>query len=154
MLKPFHPCHAQEIQDWNLDPTYGRFWRGITRHLTFDECSHLPQVLGCEVLIIGDTRGLVDLREEDGVVKFSILIDNDSWHKGLGRATLLEIENYCFKKKGARALMTECSTEDVASNTLIDKGYTLVGTIPEHSLFNGKYESVNIYYKRNPIWAL
>ena len=154
-LVPFHPSVASQILEWNIDPDYLRFWRSLGRHLTLEECAHLPQVLGLEVLILeddGKAIGLVDIQEDRLGSKFSVLIDKSLWGQSFGTQATKLLEDYLFLKKMTRSTITECSALDSASiRGLASLDYSYKGSFPEMILNkSGKFETVNFYHKRSP----
>lgn len=156
-LIPFNTdCDLKKIQEWTFDPDYARVWRGINRHLTAEECKRLPLILECEILLIEEEPrimvGLVEFKDEPLLSKFSILIDKSRWRYGYGAESLRLLEDYAFHRKMVKALLTECSTQDLASNKELSRTYQLIGQIPDYCFFNGKLEDVNIYHKRSPSW--
>ncbi len=153
-LIPFHPSFSEQIHNWNLDPAYRRFFCGITKFLTLDECAHLPQVFQREILMISTGVsekfvGMVSISDDpNGIAEFGLLVDKKAWGEGIGKEALQEIENYCFNVKGTRMLRCQVSTTDVACNhELVKNNFTLVGSIKDFSFINGKYEDNNLYYK-------
>lgn len=155
MLIPFSPEYAQKIQEWNRDETAYRFWRGCTRYLTFDECSKLPEVIGCEVLLMKGNNsnaplGIITIREEAFKnFRVGMLIDENCRQLGIGKSASLELEDYLLKRGGARMVLHEAHESDVAAIAGVESlGFIRAGFIPDYTWSNGKYEGIYIYYKK------
>lgn len=152
---PFFPHEdfIVKVWDWNVEPDYQRFWRGLPRMLMVDECRNLPSRLGCEVFYLladdnpGQLIGLVTITDEPyQVSRFAVLIDKQSWGKGFGAVALKEIAKYCFHRKGARMILTDAARDDTASRRgLIKSGFRKCGRIPKYGFYQGKFEDINIY---------
>lgn len=152
-LIPFNSIFGEQIQKYYLLPQYSHFARGMRHYLTLEECQHLPQILGREVLIICDNQkmiGMIALKEEVlNVTNFSIVLDSTEQKKGIGYEALEAIESYCFNIRGDRIVMTEIvSSDSWLKNGLLKKGYTYCGSIPGYNIVNGEEKDVSIFFKR------
>ncbi len=151
-LIPFNNNFGGKIEEWNRDPSYRRFFCSKQRFLTLEECFNYPKFSKVETLIAMEDNeiiGMVDLWNEPfQITKFSILIDKNKWDKGFGEKVLILIQDYCFKIKGTRLLMTHASTLDLASHKALEKnGFNPTSPIYKFMLINGEYEDVKFYTK-------
>lgn len=153
-LIPFDKRFSQQIFLWNLDHSSRRFWRGVNKYLSLEECENLPRVLNTEILLIQifnepEFIGLVDLSQEGMSTYFSLLIGKEHRKKGYGHEALKLIEKYCFEIKRCDFLQTQCSFEDSTSKKALEESnFIKVGVIEKYIQNCGNSEDAVFYYKR------
>lgn len=152
-LLPFDPEAGSLLLKYFIDPEYSHFSRGLGKYPTLEDCRHLPQFLGSEVLIIAEEdilRGLVSIgTERIGIYKFSLVLDKEIQRKGLSHLVLSKIVDYCFRIKVAKGIICEVLKNDFwLGKVLFNQGFDKCGELAGYDFVDGKYEDVEIYYKR------
>ncbi len=152
-LLPFDPEVGPIILKYFIDPEYSHFARGLGKYPTLEDCRHLPQFAGSEVLIFAEEdilRGLVNISTEKlGIYKFSLVLDKEIQRKGLGHLALSKIVDYCFRIKAAKGIVCEVLKKDFwLGKALENQGFDKCGELPSYDFVDGKYEDIEIYYKR------
>jgi len=148
-LTPFKQMYAPRVQEWQNDPSYAKFFRGIDRYLTLDECAHIGEVLRAEVLMIldKDIVGMISIKRDPfSVAWYSTLIDKGFQKNGMGTEATRLMEEYLFKTGNIRKIMTYTTSElhNVLSETL---GYEIEGELKNQVYVNGAYENLTIFSK-------
>ena len=157
-LIPFHKEFGPKICEWNLVPTTRRFWRGVKRYLTLEECENLPRMFNLEVLGILDPEtglvGLVEFNDESSdSTRFTMLVGPEYQRNGIMGEALIATEKYVFEIKGVKFLLTECSKEAVTVQKALEaRGFVKIGEIPDYCQYNGKTEDAVLYYKTKQSW--
>lgn len=152
-LVPFDPELGSLLLKYFIEPEYSHFSRGLGKYPTLDDCRHLPQFTGSEILIFAEDdilRGLVNIAVERlNIYKFSLVLDKEIQGRKLGHLALSKIIDYCFRIKAAKGIVCEILKEDYwLGKVLENQGFDKCGELPEYDFLNGKYEDVEIYYKR------
>lgn len=152
-LVPFDPELGSLLLKYFIEPEYSHFSRGLGKYPTLEDCRHLPQFTGSEILIFAEDnilRGLVNIGVERlNIYKFSLVLDKEIQGRKLGHLALSKIVDYCFRIKAAKGIICEILKEDYwLGKALENQGFDKCGELPEYDFLNGKYEDVEIYYKR------
>lgn len=150
-LIPYHHTFAEMIMDWQMNPKNRRFFRGMDRYLTLDEIEQLPKSFG-EVFMVEEAREIIGLTyckcTCPGVYEFGVLVRADKQKKNRGTWIAKLIEDYIFNMKNARKINLYVSREHGLCRVCEeDLGYTLVGSLKQHTYVDGKYEDLFIYEK-------
>lgn len=152
-LVPFDPEVGNLILKYFIDPEYSHFSRGLGKYPTLEDCRHLPQFSGSEILLFAEEdvlSGLVNISlEKIGIYKFSLVLDKDVQGRKLGHVALSLIVDYCFRIKAAKGILCEVLKKDFwLGKALENQGFNKCGEIAECDFVDGKYEDIEIYYKR------
>lgn len=152
-LLPFSSQYATVVQEFYNDQAYSHFSRGVKRFVKFEDCTRFDQIMGFDILMVYcDVKqcviGMIELKEEDRVCRWSMVIHTDEQNLKFGNETRLALELYCKNKIGARMMYTEVLAIDHhLANHLAKNGYRHAGTIEGYCFVDGKYEDTLIYYK-------
>ncbi len=155
-LVPFDETFGVQFMRWQLDADYARFFRGVERYLTLEECARINTILG-ETFMVSNDGVLVGAcyfqYQPTRVVVWGLLIDKEFQGKGYALTVPKEIEKYLFDVRGMRKLMFYFNKKDFTRRVGLrriaedDLGYKGVGELEAHTFCNGEYEDLVIYSK-------
>lgn len=145
MLIPFHPEFAELIWEWQLDPSYARFFRTLDRYLSLSELENFPQVCGSEILMFRDDSkilGLVSLTYlPHGVAEVGLLIDKNQQNQG--HAAKMATQACAYLKNNRNLRKAICKVVGDDERTLkgaLANGFEIEGTLKKQTFLLGQFE--------------
>lgn len=122
---------------WSVGVTVAPFSRRIIEEYiasyTADIYSSCQLRLMVELIATEETVGMVDLYDFSPVnlrAGVGVLIDGDFSRRGIGLASLLLLERYCFERLGIHSLYATIPQNNLASRRLFEKaGYRISGRL-------------------------
>lgn len=152
-LIPFDPDFGNALIKYFIEPEYSHYSRGLGKYPTLDDCRHLPQFSGAEILLFVEDQTIIGMTnislEKIGIYKFSLVLDHEFHGRKLGHLALSKIIDYCFNIKAAKGMICEVLKSDFwLGKSLENQGFVKCGELPEYDFVDGQYEDIEIYYKR------
>jgi len=150
-LIPFHKMFAETVMDWQLDPDQRRFFRGLDRYMTLDECAEFDKKF-TDLFMVVENNAVIGMASAKLVCKdvyeIGVLVKSELQKKGRGTWIAKLIEDYLFHVKQCRSILIYVSKEH-GLNRVCEKdlGYTFAGMLKSFTFVNGQFEDIFIFQK-------
>jgi len=151
-VMPYSTDYGVHIANWYFSGKYDKFFRHITRPLSYPEVVNYPNTMNCSVFMILVGSMVVGMatvhahRPLSRCYKVGLMIDEAHQSKGFAPDSCISIANYLFNEANARKIIFVCLENDKRTEEVLKKGgLRKEATLKAEAYYHGRYVD-ELYY--------
>lgn len=151
-LIPYEEKFVDVIRHFYNGKEYSHYNRNARCWFNTEECLNIEEITKHKHFIVFRDEsiiGIVPYMIDVGIFRWGIAINKEYWGKKYFKEVLDELEEFAKNKTGCRMMYGETLVIDNhLTDFLVRNGHIKAGVIEQYIFCDGKYEDVNIIYKR------